>query len=87
MIYRDHKNKKTITIDFREVAPESASTTMYQNPSDKKYVSTRESGYKGATLKIKLNVRFWIWPLFTLVLGLCFKSYKAFFKRGIFLNF
>ena len=50
MIYRDHKNKKTITIDFREVAPESASTTMYQNPSDKKYVSTRESGYRGATL-------------------------------------
>ena len=42
MIYRDHKNKKTITIDFREVAPESATTTMYQqNPSDKRFVSTR----------------------------------------------
>ena len=44
MIYRDHKNKKTITIDFREVAPESAEelATMYrQNPSDKRFVSTR----------------------------------------------
>ena len=52
MIYRDHKNKKTITIDFREVAPESASTTMYQSPSDKKYVSTMVSGYKGPHFRL-----------------------------------
>ena len=40
MIYRDHKNKKTITIDFRETAPASATKDMYNsNLNEKKYVS------------------------------------------------
>ena len=40
MVYRDHKNKKTITVNFREVAPEAATKTMYDAKlSDKKFVS------------------------------------------------
>ena len=52
MIYRDHKNKETVTIDFRETAPGKATKDMYgTNLSEKKNVS------KMATINNKLEIR------------------------------